>query len=305
MAKNVPVRLIEVGPRDGLQNESIVLDTTIKAQLIERLVQAGITAVEVTSFVRPDRVPQLNDATELTAQLNYQPQVRYISLVPNMRGLESAEAAGVEEIAVFAAASDAFSEANIGRTIDDSLDSYRAVTEKALASGMRIRGYVSTIIGCPFSGRVPQDNVRRVTTALAEMGCEEISLGDTIGVARPHEIAKLFTVLGADVGLDKLAGHFHDTYGMGLANSLAALDVGVRALDASIGGLGGCPFAGRGATGNLATEDLVYALANSDYDLGVDLDALVGINAWLSAEMGRELPSKAARALHTKRSSDT
>lgn len=297
MANSIPVRLVEVGPRDGLQNESTILDTATKAELIQRLVDSGIQAIEVTSFVRPDRVPQLSDATELTAALRYQPGVRYISLVPNMRGLEAALQAEVSEIAIFAAASDAFSQANIGRTVDESLDSYRGVAEQARAAGMRIRGYVSTIIGCPFSGRVPQENVRRVTTELAAMGCEEISLGDTIGVARPNEVAELFSVLGKDVGLELLAGHFHDTYGMGLANSLAALDVGVRTLDASIGGLGGCPFAGRGATGNLATEDLVYALLDSDYDLGIDLDSLVAINAWLSEQMGRELPSKAARAL--------
>ncbi|MGB3411143.1 MAG: hydroxymethylglutaryl-CoA lyase [Microthrixaceae bacterium] len=296
------VKIVEVGPRDGLQNEPSVLGASDKIELVDRLVDAGIGAVEVTSFVRPDRIPQLSDGAEVFPAVKKLPGVRYIALVPNLRGLESAREAGVTEMAVFAAASDAFNRSNLGRGTEESLAMFAEVAGEGRKLGMTVRGYVSTVLGCPFQGDVPLAEVQKVLEAMDKMGCDEISLGDTIGVGRPAEVVGLVAAAGEVVGLGRLAVHFHDTYGMGLANSLAAISEGIRTVDTSVGGLGGCPFAGPGAKGNLATEDLVYALAGTENDTGVDLDALVSINDWLAEKIGRPLPSRSATALLAKRS---
>lgn len=294
------VRIVEVGPRDGLQNEPVVIDTADKVHLVDSLVEAGIDQIEVTSFVRPDLVPQLSDGAAVYDSITKAPGVRYIALAPNVRGLQTAREAGVTEVAVFAAASDEFNRSNVGRSTGEALEMFSAVAAEALALDMKVRGYVSTVLGCPFAGHVPLDDVVRVVEAMDAMGCEEISLGDTIGVGRPHEVPALIEAATGVVDVSRMAVHFHDTYGMGLANSLAAIDAGVRTVDTSIGGLGGCPFAGKGAKGNLATEDLVYALAGSPHDTGVDVMGLVEINRWLGTVMGRTLPSRAAEALATR-----
>lgn len=294
------VRIVEVGPRDGLQNEPVVIDTADKVHLVDSLVEAGIDQIEVTSFVRPDLVPQLSDGAAVYDSITKAPGVRYIALAPNVRGLQTAREAGVTEVAVFAAASDEFNRSNVGRSTGEALEMFSAVAAEALALDMKVRGYVSTVLGCPFAGHVPLDDVVRVVEAMDAMGCEEISLGDTIGVGRPHEVPALIEAATGVVDVSRMAVHFHDTYGMGLANSLAAIDAGVRTVDTSIGGLGGCPFAGKGAKGNLATEDLVYALAGSPHDTGVDVMGLVEINRWLGTVMGRPLPSRAAEALATR-----
>jgi len=290
------VRVIEVGPRDGLQNEQQVLLAADKVELVQQLVGTGVRAIEVTSFVRPDFVPQLFDGAQVFPAVEKLPGVRYIALVPNLAGLKSAAQAGVQEIAVFGAASEAFSQSNLGRGIDESLEMFAPVAAEALSLGMTVRGYVSTVLGCPFSGAVPTENVLRVVAALDEMGCQEISLGDTIGVGTPPAVTQLISAVSTVLPVERIAVHFHDTYGMGLANSMAAIQCGVRAVDTSIGGLGGCPFAGRNATGNLATEDLVYALSGSEFDTGIDLDALLTVNRWLAERLGRALPSKVASA---------
>lgn len=291
------VRIVEVGPRDGLQNEPVVLEPADKVHLIDSLVAAGIDQIEVTSFVRPDMIPQLADATEVYGEITKVPGVRYIVLAPNLRGLQSADDVGVTEVAVFAAASDAFNRSNVGRSTAEALAMFRDVAEAAIDLGMKVRGYVSTVLGCPFAGHVPLTDVVAVVRAMDDMGCHEISLGDTIGVGRPHEVAPLIEAATGVVDISRIAVHFHDTYGMGLANSLTAIDVGVRTVDTSIGGLGGCPFAGKGAKGNLATEDLVYALAGSPHDTGLDVGRLVEINEWLGGVIGKPLPSRAAQAL--------
>ncbi|CAN5487981.1 hydroxymethylglutaryl-CoA lyase [soil metagenome] len=296
-ALDTSVRVVEVGPRDGLQNAPEVLAAGDTVELVERLVATGISAVEVTSFVRPDRIPQLSDAASVFPAVHKVPGVRYIALVPNRTGLAAAREAGVEEMAVFAAASEQFSQSNLGRGIDDSLAMFADVAAEGRALGMRVRGYVSTVLGCPFAGHVPLDDVVRVVEAMDAMGCDEISLGDTIGVGTPPAAVDMVERVATSVSIDRLAVHFHDTYGMGLANSLAAIQAGVRVVDTSIVGLGGCPFAGKGATGNLATEDLVYALDGSDTPTGIDLVGLLEVNAWLAGRLGRSLPSRAASAL--------
>lgn len=288
--------IVEVGPRDGLQNESGAIPTEVKLELIGRLSAAGLTAIEVTSFVRADKIPQLADADDVARQIDLPAGARSIALAPNVAGLERAVGTGVNEVAVFAAASDAFNERNIGRSTADGLAMFRPVAERAAQLGFQVRGYVSTVLGCPYQGDVPLDDVVAVAEALLEMGCHEISLGDTIGVGTPSATRRMVQRLRDVVPLERLAVHMHDTYGMGLANSMAALDEGVRIVDSSAGGLGGCPFAGPGAKGNLATEDFVYALDGTEYDSGVDLDALVNTSWWLSEFVGRAPSSRVATA---------
>lgn len=295
------VKIVEVGPRDGLQNEPSILATADKVELIDRLVAAGLGAVEATSFVRPDRIPQLSDGADVFPAVKKVPGVRYIALVPNLRGLESAREAGVTEMAVFAAASDAFNRSNLGRGTEESLAMFAEVASEGIKVGMTVRGYVSTVLGCPFQGDVPLTEVQKVLEAMDKMGCDEISLGDTIGVGRPAGVVGLIAAASDVVDQSRIAVHFHDTYGMGLANSITAIEQGIRTVDTSIGGLGGCPFAGPGAKGNLATEDLVYALSGTDNDTGVDLESLVSTNAWLAEKIGRPLPSRSASALLAKR----
>lgn len=290
------VTIVEVGPRDGLQNEPDVVPTSVKIAFIDRLAGAGLPVVEATSFVRADRVPQLADAAEVMAGITPVPGVRYPVLVPNERGLDAALAAGATEIAVFAAASEPFSRANLGRGIDDSLEMFAPVIGRATGEGLRVRGYVSTVCGCPYQGTVPVDDVVRVTSSLIGLGCAEISLGDTIGVGTAGQVQELIVAVAAEVPIERLAVHLHDTYGQGLANTLAALDAGITIADTSAGGLGGCPFA-PGAKGNLATEDLVYALDGHGVTTGVDLTTVVETTAWMAQQLGRPPASRVAQAM--------
>jgi hydroxymethylglutaryl-CoA lyase len=289
------VTIVEVGPRDGLQNEPGTVPTDVKIGFIDRLSQTGLPVIEATSFVAPRWVPQLADAAEVLAGMSPAEGVRYPVLVPNERGLERAMEAGVREIAVFAAASEAFSERNLNRSIADSLEMFRPVVRRATEAGMRVRGYVSMVFGCPFQGEVPLDDVARVTTSLLELGCHEVSLGDTIGVGTIGQVQTLIDRLGPEIPIERLAVHLHDTYGQGLANTLAALEAGVTVADTSAGGLGGCPYA-PGAKGNLATEDLVYALHGSGVWTGVDLDRLIATTVWMAGQLGRTPVSRVAEA---------
>lgn len=299
------VTIVEVGPRDGLQNEPGTVPTDVKIGFIDRLSRTGLQVIEATSFVHPSWVPQLADGAEVLAGITRRAGVRYPVLVPNERGLDAALEAGVTDIAVFAAASEAFSERNLNRSIAESLEMFAPVVGRAVAEGLRVRGYVSMVCGCPFQGEVPVDDVARVTVSLFELGCREVSLGDTIGVGTVGQVQHLLEELAPQVLLDRLAVHMHDTYGQGLANTLAAFEAGVSVADTSAGGLGGCPFAA-GATGNLATEDLVYALEGSGTSTGVDLDDLLATTVWMADQLGREPSSRVARAVMAKaRVSDT
>jgi hydroxymethylglutaryl-CoA lyase len=300
MSLPAAVTIVEVGARDGLQNEPGVVPTEVKIEFIDRLAAAGLPVVEATSFVHPRWVPQLADAAEVLAGITPVDGVRYPVLVPNETGLDRALESGAREVAVFAAASEAFSQRNLNRTIDESLAMFAPVIRRSKADGLRVRGYVSTILGCPFQGDVPADDVIRLTVELLEQGCDEISLGDTIGVGTAGQVHDLLEALVPHTGVERLAVHMHDTYGQGLANTLAAFEVGVTIADASAGGLGGCPYA-PGAKGNLATEDLVWALHRSGVDTGVDLTALVDTTAWMAGHLGRPPVSRAAQAILSKR----
>jgi hydroxymethylglutaryl-CoA lyase len=294
------VTIVEVGPRDGLQNEPGTVPTAVKVGFIDRLARTGLQVVEATSFVHPTWVPQLADAAEVLAGIDPVEGVRYPVLVPNERGLDRALESGVDEVAVFGAASEAFSAKNLNRTIDESLEMFRPVVARAKDAGLRVRGYVSTVCGCPYQGDVPVADVVRMTVAMLELGCDEISLGDTIGVGTPGQVQDLLAAVAAEAPVERLAVHMHDTYGQGLVNTLAAFETGVTIADSSAGGLGGCPYA-PGAKGNLATEDLVYALHGSGVATGVDLDALVDTTAWMAAKLGRPPASRAAEAILAKR----
>jgi isopropylmalate/homocitrate/citramalate synthase len=295
MALPDQVTIVEVGPRDGLQNEPQNVPTATNIAFIERLAATGLPVVEATSFVHPRWVPQLADAADVLAGLTRKPGVRYPVLVPNETGLDRALTAGVDEVAVFAAASEAFSRKNLNRSIAESLTMFAPVVRRARETGLRVRGYVSMVCGCPFQGAVPVADVQRVAVALVELGCYEVSLGDTIGVGTAGQIQHLLDVLAGDVPIERLAVHCHDTYGQGLANTLAAFETGVTVADTSAGGLGGCPYA-PGATGNLATEDLVHALHGSGVQTGVDHDALVEFSVCLEQQLGRPSPSRVVRA---------
>ena len=290
------VRIVEVGPRDGLQNEPNPVSVAARIALIEGLVDAGVKTVEAGSFVSPKWVPQMADTAAVLAGLKRKAGVRYPVLVPNVQGLERALAAGVEEIALFTAASSAFTQKNINATVEESLQRMAPVIEQALARNIKVRAYVSTALGCPYQGEVPVGEVVRVTRTLVDQGCYEISLGDTIGVGTPKKAREMLRACADAVGMDKLAAHFHDTRGQALANVLACLEEGVRVVDASVSGLGGCPYA-NGASGNLATEDLIYMLHGMGFETGVNLDALLETSRWISSELGREPASKTARAI--------
>lgn len=290
------VRIVEVGPRDGLQNEKQVVPTAAKVELINRLSATGLKTVEATSFVSPKWVPQLADAAEVFTAIARRPGVSYPVLVPNETGYERARAAGAEEIAVFTAASEAFNQKNINASIEESLRRFEPVLERARADGVRVRGYVSTVLGCPYQGQVPLADVVRVSRTLHAMGCYEISLGDTIGVGTPAAARAMLRAVAAEVPMQALAVHFHDTYGQALANILACLGEGVAVVDSSVAGTGGCPYA-RGASGNVASEDVVYMLHGMGIETGIDLDALVATGRWLAARLGRETGSRAGKAL--------
>ncbi|MER7536444.1 hydroxymethylglutaryl-CoA lyase [Streptomyces sp. NPDC097704] len=293
------VRIHEVGARDGLQNEKTAVPTDVKAEFVRRLAAAGLTTIEATSFVHPKWVPQLADAEELFPRVRDLP-VRLPVLVPNERGLDRALALGAREVAVFASATESFAKANLNRTVDEALAMFEPTVTRAIESGLKVRGYLSMCFGDPWEGAVPVEQVVRVTKALADMGCDELSLGDTIGVATPGHVARLLQELNeAGVPTSRIAVHFHDTYGQALSNTLAALRHGVTTVDASAGGLGGCPYA-KSATGNLATEDLVWMLDGLGIETGVDLAALTATSVWMAEQLGRPSPSRTVRALSHK-----
>jgi hydroxymethylglutaryl-CoA lyase len=296
MALPKSVEIVEVGPRDGLQNEPQSLPAAVKVALIERLAEAGCRVVEAGAFVSPKWVPQMADTAEVLAALRRRPGVRYPVLVPNLKGLERALAAGVEEIAVFGAASETFTQRNINCSIAESLERFAPVCAEALAAGLRVRGYVSCVLGCPYEGAVPVEKVAEVAAALDALGCREISLGDTIGVGTPLKARAMLAAVAERVPLDRLAVHFHDTYGQALANILACLELGVATVDAAVAGLGGCPYA-KGASGNVATEDVVYMLNGLGIETGIDLEKLAAAGAAICAELGRPPASKVALAL--------
>ena len=300
MSGDTFVRLVEMGPRDGLQNEKQSIPLATKLALIERLADAGLREIEATSFVSPKWVPQMADHDELMRTLPRRPGVRYPVLTPNLQGFEAAAAAGAERVAVFAAASEAFSRKNINCSIAESIARFLPVMAAARERGISVRGYVSCVIACPYEGAVAPAQVAEVTQRLVDIGCDEVSLGDTIGAGTPAGVQRMLEACARVVPLAQLAGHYHDTYGMAVANVQASLQMGLRCFDASVGGLGGCPYA-KGATGNVATEDLVYLLHGSGYDTGIDLDRLVDTAAWISAQLGREPASRVARALLAKR----
>ncbi|KAG2622881.1 hydroxymethylglutaryl-CoA lyase, mitochondrial-like [Panicum virgatum] len=290
------VKIVEVGPRDGLQNEKGNVPTSVKIQLIHKLVAAGLSVVEATSFVSPKWVPQLADAKEVLKGIQQMPNVRYPVLTPNLRGFEAAVAAGAKEIAVFASASESFSKSNINCTIEESLVRYRDVTAAAKKHGLLIRGYVSCVIGCPVEGAIDPSKVAYVAKELYNMGCSEISLGDTIGVGTPGSVVAMLEAVMSFVPVDKIAVHFHDTYGQALANILVSLQMGISIVDSSVSGLGGCPYA-KGATGNVATEDVVYMLHGLGIETNVDLNKLMEAGNYISKHLGRPLGSKTAAAL--------
>ncbi|NLB57889.1 MAG: hydroxymethylglutaryl-CoA lyase [Gammaproteobacteria bacterium] len=290
------VRIVEVGPRDGLQNEKAIVPTATKVELIDRLSATGLKTIEATSFVSPRWVPQLADAAEVFAAIQRRPDVAYPVLVPNETGYERARAAGVAEIAVFTAASEAFNRTNINATIEESLARFEPVLARAREDGVRVRGYVSTVLGCPYQGEVPLADVVRVSRALHEMGCYEISLGDTIGVGTPGKAGAMLRAVAAEVPMPVLAVHFHDTWGQALANILACLEEGVAVVDAAVAGTGGCPYA-RGASGNVASEDVVYMLQGMGIETGIDLDALAATGHWLAGVLGRQTSSRVGRAM--------
>jgi hydroxymethylglutaryl-CoA lyase len=295
------VTIYEVGPRDGLQNEAAVVPAAVKAELIQRLLAAGLTTVETTSFVRPDRVPQLADADEVLDLIRPGTQglagVRLPVLVPNARGLDRALESGVTSIAVFASATESFAQANLGRSVAESMEMFAPVISRARTAGVWVRAYVSMCFGDPWEGDVPVDQVVTVSRRLVDFGADQLCLGDTIGVGTPGQVVALLDALQAKgIGIQDTAVHFHDTYGQALANTLAALQSGVSTVDAAAGGLGGCPFA-KSATGNLATEDLVWALEGMGVTTGVDLEALVRTSIWLADQLGRPSPSRVVKAL--------
>ncbi|MFE6820879.1 hydroxymethylglutaryl-CoA lyase [Streptomyces sp. NPDC057690] len=291
------VRVFEVGPRDGLQNEATALPVEVKAEFVERLVEAGVREIELTSLVRPDRVPQLADAEELLRRLRLPDEVRTVVLTPNEKAVHRAVDAGVREVAVFASCTETFSRRNLGRSIDDSLRMFEPVVEYARHNGLSVRGYFSMVCGDPWEGAVPVDQVVAVARRLDDLGCTELSLGDTIGVGTPGQtVALIDAVVASGIDIRRLAVHLHDTYGQALANASAAIGRGVTVVDASAGGLGGCPFAGS-STGNLATEDLLWHLHGLDIETGIDLRALARTSAWLAGHLGRPSPSRAAQAI--------
>ncbi len=293
------VRIVEVGPRDGLQNEKREVPTGVKLELIERLAEAGLPAVEATAFVSPKWIPQMADHAEVLGRIRRRPGVAYPVLTPNLKGFEAARAAGATEVAVFGAASEAFSRKNINCSIAESLERFVPVLEAAKKSDIRVRGYVSCVVGCPYEGEVKPEKVAEVAGALHDMGCYEISLGDTIGVGTPGRTQAMIEACAKRVPLERLAGHYHDTYGQALANIYASMEIGVATFDASVAGLGGCPYAA-GASGNVATEDVVYLLNGLGIETGIDFAKLVETGTWISAALGREYGSKAGKAFASK-----
>ncbi len=294
------IHIVEVGPRDGLQNEKQTISVATKIEFVERLAAAGMKSVEAGAFVSPKWVPQMAGSAEVIAGVKRREGVSYPVLTPNMKGYEGARAANADTVAVFGAASESFSQKNINCSIAESLERFRPVIEAAKADGVGVRGYVSCVLGCPYEGKVPLANVVKVAKALYDMGCYEISLGDTIGVGAHDEARAMVRAVSSEVPVGALAGHFHDTYGQALSNIWAAIEEGVRTFDSSVSGLGGCPYA-KGASGNVATEDVVYSLERSGFDTGADLNALVDISGWISAALSRTPGSKVTLARQAAR----
>ncbi|WP_044269305.1 MULTISPECIES: hydroxymethylglutaryl-CoA lyase [Pseudomonas] len=294
------VRIVEVGARDGLQNEKLTLPPSIRVQLLEKLASAGLRTIEAGAFVSPRWVPQMAGSDEVFKALPAHSDVTWTALVPNVQGLEAALAMGCREVAVFAAASEAFSQKNINCSIAESLLRFQQVMVRARDAGVRVRGYVSCVMGCPFTGHVKPEAVAAVSASLYGMGCYEISLGDTIGTGTPAATKALIEACSKVIPVSAMAGHFHDTYGMAIANIYAALETGVRVFDSSVAGLGGCPYS-PGATGNVATEDVLYLLDGLTLNHGVDLEALIDTGEFINAQLGRETASRVARALLAKR----
>jgi hydroxymethylglutaryl-CoA lyase len=302
MALPARVKLVEVGPRDGLQNEKTVVPTDIKVELIDRLTRTGLPAIEATAFVSPRWVPQMADNASVMARIARGPATSYPVLVPNLQGFEAACAAGATEVAVFAAASESFSHKNTNCSIGESLARFEPVVSAARNARITVRGYVSCVLGCPYEGEIAPEKTAEVSKALYAMGCYEISLGDTIGIGTPASAQRMIEAVARHVPVERLAGHYHDTYGQALANIYASLELGVAVFDSSVAGLGGCPYA-RGATGNVATEDVVYMLRGLGIDTGVDLDALIGAGEFICDALQRPTGSRVARAIIAKRAS--
>ncbi|SDR47945.1 hydroxymethylglutaryl-CoA lyase [Paraburkholderia fungorum] len=294
------VRIVEVGPRDGLQNEPSFVPTATKVELIRRLMKAGVIAIEAAAFVSPKWVPQMADGAQVLREIERREGVVLSALVPNLKGFDAALEARCDEVAVFAAASESFSQKNINCSVDESIDRFEPVVERARQEGVRVRGYVSCVLGCPFEGEIDPLQVARVTSRLYQMGCYEISLGDTIGTGTPAKTRRLIEACSKDVPLSALAGHFHDTWGMAIANVYAALQSGMASFDSSVSGIGGCPYS-PGATGNVATEDVVYLCDELGLHTGIDLAALAEAGEFISTALGRVTSSRVARAMAARR----
>ena len=303
MSMNLPskVTLVDVGPRDGLQNESQPISAATKIELVSRLQSAGLREIEVTSYVSPKWVPQMADAAEVMAGIERRPGVRYSVLTPNLKGLEAALPGRPDEIVVFGAASEAFSRRNINCSIDESIERFRPVVQAALAQGVRVRAAVSCAVGCPYQGEVNPDEVERVVVGMKALGVQHCGIADTIGVGTPRKVQAAMERALRHFPLEEVSGHFHDTYGQAVANIYACLEMGIHVFDASVAGLGGCPYA-KGATGNVATEDVVFLLEGLGIETGVDLDALADSGAWISSQLGRPPVSRVGRALLAKKS---
>ena len=300
MLKNLPskVKIIEVGPRDGLQNEATILGTDVKAKFIDQLVDAGLSSIEVTSFVRAAKIPQMGDAVELFNKISgrdYFSKINSPCLVPNFKGMEIAIENGVKEIAIFTATSNTFNQKNINATIDESIDRFIPVVKLAKEKNIKVRGYISTVFGCPYEGETSVDSLIYVLKKLSDIGCYEISLGDTIGVANPLQVRDILAQVSKVISMNKIAMHFHDTRGMAIANILASLEMGAVNFDASAGGLGGCPYA-KGATGNVATEDVVYLMSSLGIDTGIDMKKLSVASKYILEQLKKDTPSKYLKA---------
>lgn len=290
------VKIVEVGPRDGLQNEKQIVPTEIKIELINRLADAGVRVIEATSFVSPKWVPQMGDNAAVLAGINKHPATVYPVLTPNLQGFDAAIQAGATEVAIFGAASESFSRKNINCSIAESLKRFEPILSVASSLEIKVRGYVSCVVGCPYEGAIDPQKTAEVARTLYDMGCYEVSLGDTIGVGNPASISRMIEACAKQVPIEKLAGHYHDTYGMAIANIYASLQLGMAVFDSSLAGLGGCPYA-KGASGNVATEDVVYLLHGLGIETGIDLAKLAGIGDWISSAINRPNGAKAGRAL--------
>ncbi|VFR44280.1 Hydroxymethylglutaryl-CoA lyase [plant metagenome] len=294
------VKIVEVAPRDGLQNEKAFIDTAVKVELVDRLAAAGFQNVEAASFVSPKWVPQMADGAEVMARITRRPGTLYSALTPNLKGFEAARAAGVDEVVIFSAASEAFAQKNINCSIAESIARFEPVAQAAREAGIRLRGSISCALGCPYQGEVPASAAVDVARRFLALGCDEIDVADTIGVATPAKVRAVMDAVTQSVDPARIAAHFHDTYGQAVANIVAALETGITIVHSSVAGLGGCPYA-RGATGNVATEDVLYLLRGLDIDTGVDLDAVVDTGQWISAHLDRKSASRAGNAIAARR----